>query len=109
MKTRRSLRVPLILTWTAVSGAAVVASVSCSSGSESPSSEDASSKDGAPVGDAKRNDRLAMEASATDASDGRNLDVAAPFECEKITDSAILFLDADGPNCPDGDMKIPIV
>jgi hypothetical protein len=108
MKTR-SLRIPLILTWTALSSGAVLASGACSSSSE-PSTSDAAAKDGT-ASDATKEDRVAMEASPSDAPDAtEEAEAAVPFECEKITDSSVLFYDAAGlMNCPDGEMKVPIV
>jgi hypothetical protein len=133
MKARRSLHIPLFLTWTALSGAAVVASVACGSSSEE-AEQDASHppRDGAPL-----TDRTTMEASRTDSSsmmEASNSDVSdvthpecvatvdgslvyyqaegstCPHpECERITDSSIIYFEADGSNCPDGDPQVPIV
>jgi hypothetical protein len=102
----RSLRIPLILTWTALSGAGLVVSAACSSSSE-PTSQDASpGKDGAPEDTNKPSDHSATDTRVADATE----EPVPSFQCEEITDTAVLFLDAtaDG-NCPDGDMKVPII
>jgi hypothetical protein len=126
-----SLRIPLVLTWTAISSAtavAVTASVACSGSSETMEGEDASHpmKDGSIPADRTAMESSRMEASNLDVPDVhhaeciKSVDGSLVYyeaegstcphpECERITDSSLTYFEADGSNCPDGDPVVPIV
>jgi hypothetical protein len=94
-----ALRIPLVLAWTALSGAGLTAASSCSSTTQGQGAADSASNDG-PVQDGQPS----MEASAMEAS---SADVS-PIECEGIIDGAIVFFQDDAGICPDGDTPIVV-
>jgi hypothetical protein len=115
MKARRALHIPVLLTWTAVSGATVLA-VACSG--ESPQTR-SSSPDSAVAPEPTAQDaamaedsRPSREASASDAPQdvANNADTTTPaVDCEEITDGSLQFFPSDSGTCPDGDLAVPVV
>jgi hypothetical protein len=120
MKDR--LRIPLVLTWAAVSGASFCAAVACSSSSPEAQYGDASVVDAksdsknpvdAPA-DAPRQDAPAADATKEDATkddatiaDATESDVT-PVECMGIVDGAFVYFQDDAGECPDGDTPIVV-
>jgi hypothetical protein len=111
----RPLRVPLALTWTALTGAAAVLAASCGGGGESssqPSAPDSATaadvalETATPVGEAGSD--VTREGSSADVA-MNDPDAGPSVECEMITDAALVLFYPDGNTCPDGDMAIPIV
>jgi hypothetical protein len=99
----KRLRIPLVLTWSALAGAMVNASGACSSSSQSGGAVDA-------AGEAMAMDApVAPSEASTDARDGTVApeDAPAPAECivEK-PDGTLYGFTADAATCPDGDIMV---
>jgi hypothetical protein len=99
MKPARSLRIPLVLTWTALSGASVgVVAAACSSSTTSgPNAADSSVVESSSAQDST----TAMESAAPDAP-------VAPAECQEVDEAGFVYFVADGATCPDGDTTIVV-
>jgi hypothetical protein len=100
----KRLRIPLVLTWSALAGAMVNASGACSSSSQSGGYPDAAGEAMAMDGPA-----VATDATSSDARDGDVAMEAAPIPAECIVekpDASLYVFTADGATCPDGDIMV---
>jgi hypothetical protein len=95
---RPALRIPVVLAWTALTGASLgEAASSCSSATQGQGATDAAMGPEVVVLDGQPS----LEVSLPDSP-------PPPAECEAVIDGAIVFFQDDAGTCPDGDTPIVV-